>query len=98
MTRSKIIRHGIERAGLVWIEQPARKGDAWNAHFIGTFSPDSITGLEVADIDGDVDFIGTRGNSYPYDGVFWLEQVRSPTPGTRFIRARAQDSDELGLP
>jgi len=168
--RLDIIGAGTGRVGdgLVWIEQPARKGDAWNARFIGTFSPDSITGLEVADIDGDgdmdvfagsysrgeretddanaritdplgrlgwfqnlgisgtawirhdvsrrkrgmfdkfiardmdgdgdADFIGTRGNSYPYDGVFWLEQVRSPTQGTRFMRARAQDSDELGVP
>jgi hypothetical protein len=153
--------------GLVWIEQPARIGDAWNAHYIGTFAPDSITGLEVADIDGDGDmdvfagsysrgereaddantqitqplgrlgwfeqpgdatatwtrhdvsrrkrgmfdkfiahdmdgdgdddFVGTRGNSYPYDGVFWLEQVRSPTPANRFERARQQDSDEVGI-
>jgi hypothetical protein len=154
--------------GLVWIEQPARKGDAWNARFIGTFAPDSITGLETADIngdghldvfagsysrgeretddanatltdplgrlgwfqnpgvigdawtrhdvsrrkrgmfdkfiahdmdgDGDVDFVGTRGNSYPYDGVFWLEQVRSAEPVQRFTKARVMDSDEVGLP
>ncbi|MDP2379005.1 MAG: VCBS repeat-containing protein, partial [Pseudohongiella sp.] len=154
--------------GLVWIEQPARKGDAWNARFIGTFAPDSITGLETADIngdgqmdvfvgsysrgeresddanaqltdplgrlgwfqnpgvsgaawirhdvsrrkrgmfdkfiahdidgDGDVDFVGTRGNSYPYDGVFWLEQVRSAGPVPRFTKARSMDSDEVGLP
>ncbi len=153
--------------GQVWIEQPARKGDAWNARFIGTFAPDSITGLETADIngdghidvfagsysrgereaddanaaltdplgrlgwfqspgvigeawtrhdvsrrkrgmfdkfiahdmdgDGDADFVGTRGNSYPYDGVFWLEQVRSAAPLQRFTKARALDSDEVGL-
>lgn len=154
--------------GLVWIEQPARKGDAWNARYIGTFAPDSITGLETADIngdghidvfagsysrgereaddanaaltdplgrlgwfqnpgvigdawsrhdvsrrkrgmfdkfiahdmdgDGDADFVGTRGNSYPYDGVFWLEQVRSAAPSARFVKARAVDSVEVGLP
>ena len=154
--------------GLVWIEQPARKGDAWNAHFIGSFAPDSITGLEIADIDGDgdtdiiagsysrgereaddinaavtdpmgrigwfenpgdaaaqwtrhdisrrkrgmfdkfvaadmdgdgdSDFMGTRGNSYPYDGVFWLEQVRTEAPVPRFTRAHAQDSAEVELP
>ena len=153
--------------GLVWIEQPARKGDAWNARFIGTFAPDSITGLEAADIDGDghtdvfagsysrgereaddanaqltdplgrlgwfqnpgvtgapwtrhdvsrrkrgmfdkfiardmdgdgdADFVGTRGNSYPYDGVFWLEQVRAELPGVRFVRARGRDSEEVGV-
>jgi hypothetical protein len=50
------------------------------------------------DGDGDIDFVGTRGNSYPYDGVFWLEQVRSPTPTPAFTRARAEDSDEMPLP
>ncbi|WP_339856735.1 VCBS repeat-containing protein [Pseudohongiella acticola] len=168
--RLDIIGAGNGRVGngLVWIEQPARTGDAWNAHYIGTFLPDSITGLEVTDIDGDgdmdvfagsysrgereaddantrisdplgrlgwfeqsndattawtrhdvsrrkrgmfdkfiahdldgdgdADFIGTRGNSYPYDGVFWLEQLRSPTPGNRFERARQQDSEEMRIP
>lgn len=168
--RLDIIGAGVGPAGngLVWIEQPARKGDAWNARYIGTFAPDSITGLETADIngdghidvfvgsysrgereaddanaaltdplgrlgwfqnpgvsgaewvrhdvsrrkrgmfdkfiahdmdgDGDVDFVGTRGNSYPYDGVFWLEQVRSAAPGVRFVKARAVDSVEIGLP
>jgi hypothetical protein len=50
------------------------------------------------DGDGDVDFVGTRGNSYPYDGVFWLEQVRSSAPVQRFTKARALDSVEMGLP
>jgi hypothetical protein len=161
---------GTAARGMVWIEQPARKGDAWNAHYIGTFAPDSHTGYATADIDGDgdidliagsysrgdrtgddasasvnsplgrigwfenpgvaaaegewarhdisrrvrgmfdkfmardldndgdLDFIGTRGNSYPYDGVFWLEQVRSSEPRAAFQRARAQESNEMPLP
>ena len=154
--------------GLVWIAQPARKGDAWNAHFIGSIAPDTLISVTAADInnngstdfmvgsysrgaresddanttvndplgrlawfespdnvtdrwvhhdisrrkrgmfdkfipvdmdnDGDVDFVGTRGNSYPYDGVFWLEQQRSAAPARRFVQAREQDSDEVGLP
>ena len=167
------VSNGPVGSGLVWIEQPARKGDAWNARYIGTFAPDSITGMETADIngdgevdvfvgsysrgereaddanaaltdplgrlgwfqnpgvsgaelsgaewlrhdvsrrkrgmfdkfiahdmdgDGDADFVGTRGNSYPYDGVFWLEQVRSVAPAQRFTKARALDSEEVGLP
>lgn len=152
---------------LLWLEQPARIDDAWNAHVIGTFTPDSMTGLEIADIngdgrldvmagsysrgprerdgdvdagdplgrigwfehpevatdpwprhdvsrrkrgmydkfiardvdsDGDVDFLGTRGNSAPYDGVFWLEQVRTSSPVPAFERARAEDSPEMPLP
>ncbi len=50
------------------------------------------------DSDGDMDFIGTRGNSAPYDGVFWLEQVRTDEPRPAFERARLQDSVEMALP
>ena len=153
--------------GLSWLEQPQNIDDAWNAFFIGSFSPDSITGLEVADIngdghldimagsysrgsrtgdgdvdkndalgrigwfenpgdasrqwirhdisrrkrgmfdkfiardldgDGDVDFLTTRGNSAPYGGVLWLEQIRSVAPRPSFQRARAIDSEEMPLP
>lgn len=154
--------------GLSWLEQPARIDDAWNGHFIGTFDPDTVTGLEIADInsdgrvdvmvgsysagsrtgeddvdegdalgrlgwfenpgtevrstwirhdisrrkrgmfdkfiardmdsDGDTDFIGTRGNSAPYDGVFWLEQIRSATAQPSFQPARAEESAEMALP
>jgi len=158
---------GRVSGGLGWIEQPTRLDDAWNAYSIGTFTPDRITGLEIADIDGDgdtdiisggysqgdrqndsavtasnslgrigwfenpgnakaewtrhdisrrkrgmfdkfiardldqdgdMDFVGTRGNSAPYDGVFWLEQVRSNEPLPAFQRARNQDSEEMPLP
>lgn len=155
-------------SGLAWIAQPERINDAWNAYFIGSFTPDSMTGLEIADInddghvdimagsysrgdresdessadlstplgrlgwfenpgdatgewirhdisrrirgmfdkfiasdmdgDGDVDFAGTRGNSYPYDGVFWLEQTRTSGPAANFTPARSLDSDEVALP
>lgn len=158
---------GAANGGLFWFEQPVRIDDAWNAHFIGSFTPDSMTGLEIADIngdgrldvmagsysrgpregdgdvdendalgrigwfeqpvdptgpwprhdisrrkrgmydkfiardmdaDGDIDFVGTRGNSAPYDGVYWLEQVRSRTPRPAFERARDEDSPEMPLP
>ena len=50
------------------------------------------------DRDGDVDFLGTRGNSGPYDGLFWLEQVRSREPRPSFEQARAAESPEIPLP
>lgn len=158
---------GMNGVTLAWLEQPQRLDDAWNAHAIGTLSPDSVTGLEVADIngdgyldviagsysrgprdgdgevdirdalgriawfenpanteqlwtrhdisrrkrgmfdkfiatdmdgDGDVDFVSTRGNSAPFDGVFWLEQVRSDSATAAFTSARSDDSPEMSLP
>ena len=40
----------------------------------------------------------TRGNSSLYDGVFWLEQVRTKNPKQSFEPAREQDSEEMPLP
>jgi hypothetical protein len=57
-----------------------------------TFVPRDLDG------DGDMDFVGTRGNSAPYDGVFWLEQVRTEAPRPAFKRARDEDSAEMALP
>jgi hypothetical protein len=45
-----------------------------------------------------MDFVSTRGNSTPYDGVFWLEQVRTAAPARAFTQAREQDSPEVPLP
>jgi hypothetical protein len=50
------------------------------------------------DQDGDTDFVGTRGNSSPHDGVFWLEQIRTKEPKPAFQRARNEDSEEVALP
>jgi hypothetical protein len=50
------------------------------------------------DGDGDVDFITTRGNSAPFDGVIWLEQVRSAVPLRAFEPARTNESPERPLP
>ena len=150
---------------LLWLEQPADPSKPWRYRQIDSYTPDSVVGLSVADIDGDgdpdvmtggyslgsrtsdeptpdaslgrlawyenggdtrawvrhdlsrrqrgmfdkfvaldldrdgdVDFVSTRGNSGPYDGVFWLEQVRSAEPRASFERARVQDSPEVPLP
>ena len=152
--------------GLAWLEQPPDVDQPWTAHRIGDFGPDTVTAIELADVDGDgdldvaagsysrgprghdgdvtvddalgrigwfanpgdaapwqrhdisrrkrgmfdkfvardldgdgdLDLVGTRGNSAPYDGVFWLEQVRTPDPQPAFRRARRVDSAEMPLP
>jgi hypothetical protein len=58
---------------------------------------DKFLGMDM-DGDGDTDFVSTRGNSIPYDGVFWLEQVRSPDRRSSFQPARGTDSEEVPLP
>lgn len=162
-----IPNNGRPSQRLYWLEQPASLDDAWNAYYIGTFAPDTMTGMEIADIDGDgyldvmagsyssglrtgdgdmgvddalgrigwfqnpgdaktawtrhdisrrkrgmfdkfiardldhdgdMDFLGTRGNSAPYDGVYWLEQTRSEVSAPAFQAARSQDSAEMPLP
>ena len=54
--------------------------------------------LRDLDGDGDLDAVGTRGNSAPYDGVIWLEQIRSRAPRAAFTQARAEDSEQMPLP
>lgn len=85
---------------LSWFENPGRSVDAWRRHDIsrryrGMF--DAFVTRDM-DADGDLDMVGTRGNSYPYDGVFWLEQRRTAEPVQAFTRAREQDSAEVDLP
>ena len=85
---------------LAWFEHPKETGDPWIRHDFsrrirGMF--DKFIPRDM-DQDGDMDFVSTRGNSYPYDGVFWLEQIRTTKPVPRFIPARASESKEIGLP
>ena len=84
---------------LAWFENPGDAG-RWTRHDISRrkrgmfdqFVPQDMDG------DGDVDFVSTRGNSVPWDGVFWLEQVRTREPVASFERAREEDSEEMPLP
>jgi len=84
---------------LGWFENPGEPAGAWTRHDIsrrerGMF--DKFISRDV-DGDGDIDFLGTRGNSNPYDGVFWLEQVRTRQPVKVFTPARTGDSPEMPL-
>ena len=67
--------------GLVWIEQPSEIDSAWIPHLIGSFSPDSITGLELADINQD-GLIDIMAGSY--------------SRGSRLNEANASINDPLG--
>ena len=85
---------------LSWFEHPEDPKGDWIRHDIsrrirGMF--DKFVAIDL-DKDGDIDFVSTRGNSYPYDGVFWLEQIRTKKPTKRFTPARHEESREMGLP
>ncbi len=75
------------RAGrLSWFEQPEDPAGAWTRHDVSRRVRGMFDKFLVRDMDGDgdIDLIGTRGNSIPYDGVFWLEQVRTAEPAAAF--------------
>ena len=85
---------------LAWFEHPEDPKGPWNRHDIsrrvrGMF--DKFVPMDL-DKDGDMDFLTTRGNSYPYDGVLWMEQIRTQEPQASFTPARTSESKEVGLP
>lgn len=73
---------------------------AWQAHDIARPKRGMYDKWLFRDLDqdGDLDVLGTRGNSEPYDGVIWLEQIRSRQPLQTFTPARIIDSQQLALP
>ncbi len=85
---------------LAWFENPGEAKSEWIRHDISRRKRGMFDKFIARDLDGDgdIDFLGTRGNSAPFDGVFWLEQVRSDEPRRNFQPARAQESDEIALP
>ncbi len=82
---------------IIWFEQHDR---AWIAHDIARPKRGMYDKWLFRDLDhdGDLDAIGTRGNSAPYDGVIWLEQIRSAQPQPVFEPARVIDSQQMGPP
>ena len=83
-----------------WFENPGEIESEWTRHDISRRKRGMFDRFIARDLDndGDIDFVGTRGNSDPYDGVFWLEQVRSNEPRRNFQPARSEESDEIALP
>ena len=84
---------------ITWFENPNSFQKTWIRHDISRRKRGMFDGFEARDLDkdGDMDLISTRGNSVPYDGVFWLEQVRSDMATSNFQRVRKEDSQEVGL-
>ena len=88
---------------LAWFENPGadyKPGVDWTRHEVSRRKRGMFDKFIARDLDGDgdMDLLSTRGNSAPYDGVFWLEQVRTSAPAPRFTPAREQESEEVGLP
>ncbi|TGV02455.1 FG-GAP repeat domain-containing protein [Flavivirga rizhaonensis] len=85
---------------IAWFENPKDFTKSWIRHDISRRKRGMFDKFIAKDMDndGDIDFVSTRGNSYPYDGVFWLEQIRSDKAIESFTKARPADSEEMPLP
>ena len=85
---------------LAWFENSGDVDGEWARHDISRRKRGMFDSLVARDMDGDgdVDFVGTRGNSADFDGVFWLEQVRTDEPVAAFDQAREVESEQMPLP
>ncbi len=89
---------------LNWFENKGSEGQSaspsWRRHDVSRRVRGMYDGFVPRDVDGDgdVDIFATRGNGGTYDGVFWLEQIRSEEPLSAFFPARAVESCHLTLP
>lgn len=86
---------------IAWFENPgAMPFTDWKRHDISRRKRGMYDKWLARDMDddGDVDMVGTRGNSFPYGGVIWLEQVRSDNAMPAFSQARIVDSEQMPLP
>ena len=85
---------------LVWLKNPGDSELEWRRHDVSRRSRGMFDKFLSRDLDNDgaIDSIGTRGNSVPFDGVFWIEQVRSSGPIASFEQFREVDSTQLLRP
>ena len=79
---------------VVWFEN---KNNSWKKNNILRRKRGMYDKWIPLDLDGDsdIDFIGTRGNSQPYDGVLWLEQIKFEDTNMVFKAARSIDSESV---
>ena len=87
-------------ARIAWFANPEDAAKAWPRHDISRRQRGMFNAFVPLDIDddGDIDFMGTRGNSGGLDGVFWLQQMYSDGPPNAFTPAREEESKALPLP
>ena len=85
---------------LAWFENPGDIDGEWTRHDISRRKRGMFDSFVASDLDGDgdIDFAGTRGNTAEFDGVYWLEQVRSSEPVAAFDQAREVESEQMPLP
>ena len=87
---------------IAWFENPGINGAAkeWIRHDVSRRKRGMYDKWIARDMDtdGDIDFVGTRGNSEPFDGVIWLEQLRSRDAKPNLRGARERDSQRMALP
>ncbi|MDP6376531.1 MAG: VCBS repeat-containing protein [Pseudomonadales bacterium] len=95
---AKDIGPGDQLGRIAWFENPGDTPDKeWMRHDLvrrkrGMYD---MWWARDLDRDGDPDMLGTRGNSFPFDGVIWLEQVRTQDARAVFVPARTIDSEEV---
>ncbi|MBW1849003.1 MAG: hypothetical protein JRJ27_18095 [Deltaproteobacteria bacterium] len=77
-----------------------KRADPWIRHDVSRRMRGMFDAFVPLDLnkDGLMDFIGTRGNSGEYDGVFWLEQKRTDSAQQAFFQARKTDSRQIPPP
>ena len=88
---------------LAWFEMakdPKDSAQEWIRHDLCRRRRGMFDLFVVHDMNGDglLDIVTTRGNSGEYDGVIWLEQVRTKKAEAAFRPARKKDSPEVALP
>ncbi len=85
---------------LAWFEMPQEPTQEWIRHDVSRRRRGMFDGFVVRDLnsDGLLDLITTRGNSGWFDGVMWLQQVRTANPVPAFKQLRKRDSIEIPIP
>lgn len=85
---------------IAWFQNPGSTGGEWLRYDISRRVRGMYDAFIARDMDGDgdVDLVTTRGNSGSFDGVLWLEQLRSAAAVRSLRPAREGESRALPPP